>query len=174
MTNKSGPNFQDLVLLHKKDDSYEAISKRAGGTPKARAISSLVTDGFTRWPSTEMFNGLSRALNISKRELVLAAARTIGIDIEAENPNDLLLIGAKRLPIESQTILMDMSLELQAWYDGRREPLKEESNVLQFPQAKKEPRPRFERMAGNTETESIGKAEEARASKAGEESQERE
>lgn len=175
MTKNPGPNFQQLVLTHKQDDSYETISKRAGGVPKARALQSIVKDGFTRWPTAETFAGLSRALNVSQRELVLAAARTLGIDVEDENPNDLLLIGAKRLPYESQQMLVDMSVELQNWLDGRRQTIVPgPDNVVQFPTSRPDPQPRFERLAGNTEKESEGKHEAARTSRAGEESQDRE
>lgn len=176
MTKNPGPNFQQLVLTHKKDDSYETISKRAGGVPKARALQSIVKDGFTRWPSAETFAGLSRALNVSQRELVLAAARTLGIDVEDENPNDLLLIGAKRLPYESQQMLVEMSVELQNWLDGRRQTAgPAHDNVVQFPTSKpEENRPDFARMAGMTEPESEGKREAAKAAKRGEETQDRE
>jgi hypothetical protein len=176
MTTNTGLNFQQLVLAHKKDDSYETISKRAGGTPKARALQSIVKDGFTRWPTTETIAGLSRALNVSQRELVLAAARTLGIDIEPENPKDLLLVGAGRLPDETKQVLRDMSAEMQNWLDGRRHQSETApDNVVQFPTSKpEEPRPDFARMAGMTEAESEGKREAARTSKRGEESQERE
>ena len=172
MTSTSGPNFQQLVLTAKKDDSYETISKRAGGVPKARALQSIVKDGFTRWPTRETIAGLSRALNVSQRDLVLAAARTLGIDIEPDNPNDLLLVGAGRLPDESKDMLKAISREMQDWLDGRRTEVEASpDNVVQFPAPKKKPQPDFERMAGNTETESEGKHEAARAAQAGEESQ---
>lgn len=176
MTKNQGPNFQQLVLTLKKDDSYETISKRAGGVPKARALQSIVKDGFTRWPTAETFAGLSRALNISQRELVLAAARTLGIDIEPENPNDLLLIGAGRLPEESKKMLKDTSAELQNWLDGRRQAIVETApdNIVQFPTSRPESQPDFARMAGMTEPESEGKHESSRSSRRGEESQERE
>lgn len=174
MTTNPGPNFQQLVLSHKKDDSYETISKRAGGVPKARALQSIVKDGFTRWPTAETFAGLSRALNVSQRELVLAAARTLGIDVEPENPNDLLLVGAGRLPDESQKMLRDTSAELQNWLDGRRQvAAPAPDNVVQFPTSRPDAYPDFERLAGNTELESEGKREAARAARAAEESQDR-
>lgn len=117
MTTNSGPTLQELVLRLKGDRSYDALEKAAGGIPTSRALQKLVNNGFTRMPNPETFRGLSRALNVSQRQLVLAAARTLGIDIEAENPNDLLLIGAGRLPQESQDLLTSTSRELQRWMD---------------------------------------------------------
>lgn len=122
MTQKhQGPTFQALVLKLKGDRSYETVAKAAGGFPNAKSLQRIVKDGFTRMPTPETFSGLSRALNVSQRDLVLAAARTLGIDIEDENPNDLQLIGAKRLPQESQELLIGMSREMQAWMDGVRD-----------------------------------------------------
>lgn len=173
MKTNSSPNFQQLVLEHKKDDSFEAISKRAGGVPKARALQSIVKDGFTRMPSPETISGLSRALRLSPRELVLAAARTLGIDVGDDQESDLVLYGAGRLPQESKDILRNTAAELLNWQEGRRSAQAEDEadNVVQFPAAKTA-RPDFERMAGNTEAESEGKHEAARAARLGEESQE--
>lgn len=120
MTASSGPALQELVLRLKGDRSYDALEKAAGGIPSSRALQKLVNNGFTRMPNPETFRGLSRALNVSQRELVLAAARTLGIDVEAENPNDLLLVGAGRLPQESQNLLKSTSRELQRWMEVRQ------------------------------------------------------
>lgn len=171
MNPHTSQNFQQLVLAHKKDDSYEAISKRAGGVPKARALQSIVKDGFTRMPSPETIAGLSKALSISPRELVLAAARTLGIDVGDDKESDLTLWGAGRLPEESKTILRNTAAELLNWMDGSRGRTMAD-NVVQFPAPKAESRPDFERLAGSTELESEGKDEARRASRAGEESQE--
>ncbi|MDQ1053215.1 hypothetical protein QE394_001143 [Arthrobacter sp. SORGH_AS 212] len=177
MTTTKGPNFQQLVLAHKRDDSYETISKRAGGVPKARALQSIVNDGFTRMPTPETFAGLSKAFSISPRELVLAAARTMGIDVGDDRESDLVLWGAGRLPQESQDVLRNTAGELLNWMDGsRRKP--EESrtdNVVQLRTVKdKDETPDFGKMAAMTEVESEGKREAARSARRGEESQERE
>lgn len=115
-----GPDFQTLILNLKRDRSYETISKLAGGQPKAKALQQIVQKGFTRLPDVATFDGLSAALNVSRRDLVLAAARTLGIDVGDDDQNDLVLIGAKRLPQESQDLLVSMSREMQAWKDGQR------------------------------------------------------
>ncbi|WP_457948257.1 hypothetical protein ACTAQI_20135 [Pseudarthrobacter sp. alpha12b] len=175
MTTNKGPNFQQLVLAHKKDDSFETISKRAGGVPKARALQSIVKDGFTRMPTPETFAGLSKAFSISPRELVLAAARTLGIDIGDDRESDLVLWGAGRLPQESQDVLRHTAGELMNWMDGSRKPAPSPSvdNVVKLPTRKTaEEKPDFSKMAAMTETESEGKREAARSARRGEESQE--
>lgn len=175
MTTNSGLNFQQLVLLHKRDDSYEAISKRAGGVPKARALQSIVRDGFTRMPTPETFAGLAKAFSISPRELVLAAARTMGIDVGDDRESDLVLWGAGRLPQESQDVLRNTAGELMNWMDGSRRKPEEPArdNVVQMPARKTDPATLdFGSMAAMTEPESEGKREAARAARRGEESQE--
>lgn len=119
-SNKQAPDFQTLVLQHKGDRSYETIAKLAGGLPKAKALQAIVQKGFTRMPNPETFEGLSRALNVRKRDLVLAAARTLGIDVGDDDQSDLILVGAKRLPLASQDLLVAMSREMQDWMDGKR------------------------------------------------------
>lgn len=137
MTTNSGPTLQELVLRLKGDRSYDALEKAAGGIPTSRALQKLVNNGFTRMPNPETFRGLSRALNVSQRELVLAAARTLGIDIEAENPNDLLLIGAGRLPQKSQDLLTSTSRELQRWMDKAAQQADSMADVYElFPEGR--------------------------------------
>lgn len=125
MDHNKPENFQQLVLRLKADKSYDAIEKLSGGAPTSRSLQKLVTKGFTRMPDPETFQGLSRALNVSQRDLVLAAARTLGIYIEAENPADLTLIGAGRLPNESQELLRSTSRELQRWMERENQQLQE-------------------------------------------------
>ncbi|KAA0979928.1 hypothetical protein FQ154_01845 [Paeniglutamicibacter gangotriensis] len=135
----TSPDFQTLVLNLKGDRSYETLSKLAGGQPKAKALQAIVQKGFTRLPSPETIEGLSRALNVRKRDLVLAAARTLGIDVGDDDQSDLILVGAKRLPQESQDLLVAMSREMQAWKDGQRDTADAPpsgdlpENVHQFP-----------------------------------------
>ncbi|UXN30973.1 hypothetical protein [Glutamicibacter sp. M10] len=117
MDHNQAENFQQLVLRLKADKSYDAIEKLSGGAPTGRSLQKLLTKGFTRMPDPETFQGLSRALNVPQRDLVLAAARTLGIYIEAENPADLTLVGAGRLPYESQELLRSTSRELQRWLE---------------------------------------------------------
>lgn len=121
-----GPDFQTLVQTLKGDRSYEAISKLAGGKPNAKSLQKLIQHGFTRFPDQETFEGLSIALNVRKRDLVLAAARTIGIDVSDDDQRDLVLIGAKRLPQDSQDLLTAMSREMQAWMDGKNRAVEPE------------------------------------------------
>lgn len=111
------PHPQELVLRLKRDRSFATLEKLAYGNPTSQSVQKVVSPGFTRMPAAETFEGLSRALNVSERELVLAAARTLGIDIEKENPNDLPLIGAGRLPQVSWELLRSTSRELQLWLD---------------------------------------------------------
>lgn len=80
-------NFQELVQQHKGNRSYAQISAAAGGTPTTKALQSIVKDGFKRLPDADTLTGVSRAFGISTRELLLAAARTIGLDVDNTSSN---------------------------------------------------------------------------------------
>jgi hypothetical protein len=75
-------NFQQLVLQHKGSRSYQDISKAAGGVPDPKGLQRLVTDGFTRLPSPATLTGVAKALDISTHEILIAAARTIGLEVD--------------------------------------------------------------------------------------------
>ena len=82
-------------------------------------------------PNPETFEGLSRALNVRKRDLVLAAARTLGIDVGDDDQSDLILVGAKRLPLASQDLLVAMSREMQDWMDGKRDGVQDAPEYIE-------------------------------------------
>lgn len=117
MNKSSGPNFSELVLNLKGSKSYDMIEKASGGEVSAKRLQKLVNNSFTRLPEPGLFKALSLAFNVSQRELVLAAARTLGIDVQDENPDDLLLVGAGKLPQENQDLLKTTSRELQRWME---------------------------------------------------------
>jgi hypothetical protein len=80
-------NFQQLVLQHKGNKSYAQVSAAAGGTPSTKALQAIVKYGFKRLPDADTLTGVSRAFGINTRELLLAAARTIGLDVDDADTN---------------------------------------------------------------------------------------
>lgn len=118
-TNQTGPTLQQLVLDNKGDLSYGSLAERSGGTLKSRGLQKLVTTQFTSFPSPETLQGISRALGLPLREVVLAAGRSVGLRLHDANPDDLVLVGAGQLPLSSRDALRSMSREMLNWREGK-------------------------------------------------------
>lgn len=118
-TNDNGPTLQQLVLNNKGDLSYAGIADRSGGDLNAKGLQKLITSQFTAFPSPATLNGISRALGLPLQDVVLAAGRSLGLRLHDSNPDDLVLIGAKRLPSASQETLRSMAREMLNWMDGK-------------------------------------------------------
>ncbi len=135
-TNQTGPTLQQLVLDNKGDLSYGSLAERAGGTLKPKGLQKLTTSQFTSFPSPETLQGISRALGLPLRDVVLAAGRSVGMRLHDSNPDDLTLVGAGQLPLSSREALRSMSREMLNWRDGKydaAEPSGTLDNVTTMP-----------------------------------------
>ncbi|MGP5220454.1 hypothetical protein [Arthrobacter rhombi] len=118
-TNQTGPTLQQLVLDNKGELSYGSLADRSGGALKPRGLQKLVTTQFSSFPSPETLQGISRALGLPLREVVLAAGRSLGLRLHDANPDDLVLVGAGQLPLSSRDALRSMSREMLNWREGK-------------------------------------------------------
>ena len=106
--------IQRMVLDNKGDRSLERLSKDCGGRPTAAGLQKMTTNELKAFPDVETIRGLSRGLNVPVRDVVLACARSVGLEVGQDADDVLPLIGAKRLPLESQQLLASIS---RAWLD---------------------------------------------------------
>lgn len=86
------PTITDLIKRHRDQtgDTYRQMAERAekaGVKIKYQTIADLAKDGPKGWPKQpDTITALSVALRTSERAIVLAFARSFGLDIGAERP----------------------------------------------------------------------------------------
>jgi hypothetical protein len=75
-------NLQEMIQHHKGDRSYPQLAAAAGGTVSSRTLQSISKDGFTRFPDAATLTSIAAALGLQPRDVVLAAAKSLGIDVD--------------------------------------------------------------------------------------------
>lgn len=115
----SGQTLQAMILERKGRRSYDRLSKDCDGMPKANQLQKMATAGMNEFPSAATIRGLSRGLNVSVSQVVMAAARTVGLPVsDGGEPDELVLQGAGALPPEAQELLVSMARQLLAAHAG--------------------------------------------------------
>lgn len=112
------PNLQDLILERKGDRSYEDISRDSGGYPLKARIQQLGGNRAPRtFPEADTLIGLARGLSVPVSEIVMAAARSLGMPIPPGDPNTLMIAGAGALSDGAKNILFGLARELMRTED---------------------------------------------------------
>ncbi|MFJ2618204.1 hypothetical protein [Glutamicibacter sp. NPDC087344] len=95
-----------------KSLSYAALSKLCGGKPTAARLQQYVTDSLKNFPDPESIRNLAKGTGVSTREIILASARSLGLNIESD-PMDLIFIdGISTLPKTAADSLRSIGREL--------------------------------------------------------------
>ena len=106
------PNLAQLILAKKGDRSYAKLARDCGGAPTDRRLNSLVLRPMNQFPDIDTMRGLAIGLRVDVSEVVLAAARSLGLQIAESNPGSLIVPGAGHLPGSAQETLISMAAEL--------------------------------------------------------------
>ena len=112
--NDNQETLQRLILDLRGDRSYERLARDCGYDIKSRALHRAATKPALSFPDPDTIRGLSRGLNVPVTRVVLAAARSVGLNVADSDPTELVLQGAGELPQESKDLLLGMSRQLQA------------------------------------------------------------
>lgn len=110
----------DLILVRKGTRSYAKLSLDCGGFPGASRIHQIVSGPLNDFPSADTIRGLARGLAVSETEVILAAARSLGLRVATSTPSDLVLNGAGLLPIYAQESLQEHARSLKKALDSDR------------------------------------------------------
>lgn len=113
MTNRNmNPTLSELIIEYRGGRSNVALSADCEGIPSDKRIHQIIHKPINNFPDPETIRGLSRGLRTSEEAVVMAAARSLGLDVSAQNSRDLTLDRAGELPLTSQNALRTMSAEL--------------------------------------------------------------
>jgi hypothetical protein len=94
----SEPDLASLILDAKGDRSYERMSTDCGGLPTDKRLQQMATTPLKAFPDVATIRGLARGAGTTITAVVLAAARSLGLQVHtAEDPDALTIGGAGEL-----------------------------------------------------------------------------
>ena len=115
----SGPTLAALIQAAKGERSFRELKDRADGVGLHSTLSS-----WQQWASPEFERKLlpdpvtvrafAAGLGVSETEVLLAAARQVGLDVGEGNESDLVLPGAGGLAPEDRNVLASLAAVLVA------------------------------------------------------------
>lgn len=94
--------------------SYEAMSRACGGVPTGKRLFQLINSPLKNFPDPDTIRGLQRATGASVTEIVLAAARSLGLDVTSSDPDALHIPGISRAPDSTREALLALGREVSA------------------------------------------------------------
>lgn len=113
MTTEDTPlNLAQLILTKKGTRSYAKLSKDCGGSPTDRRLNSMVVRPISQFPDIDTMRSLAIGLRVDVSEVVLAAARSLGLQVAETHPGALIVPGAGHLPESAQEAVISMAAEL--------------------------------------------------------------
>jgi hypothetical protein len=116
------PLLADLINDRKGTRSYADLERDTGGTITRGRFQQLATvRKQSKFPDPSTLRGIVMATNLPMREVVLAAARSVGLSVPPEDPTILMIAGAGALPDDQKEILLNLARDLiRANQVGRR------------------------------------------------------
>lgn len=109
-------DLKALIAERKGDRSYDQLERDSGGTPTAGRWQQMATRPPKNIPETATLIGMARALGVTVTEVVMAAARSCGMDVREDSHGSLSTAGLT--PRQTQVVRMVIS-ELAAKEDTR-------------------------------------------------------
>lgn len=103
----------------KGDRSFRELMEKAAGFGYVSKLSTWQQWGDPKFqrkllPDPETIRAFARGLGVSETEVLMAAARQVGLDVGEGNTTDLVLAGAGGLPPEDRNVLASLAAVLVA------------------------------------------------------------
>lgn len=95
-----------------KSLSYAELAKACEGKPTAARLQQYVTGVLKNFPDPESILGLAKGTGNSPKEIVLASARSLGLNIESDPEDQIFINGISTLPPSAAESLMSIGREL--------------------------------------------------------------
>ncbi|WP_138414762.1 hypothetical protein [Sinomonas gamaensis] len=94
--------------------SFEAMSRACGGVPTGKRLFQLINSPLKNFPDPDTIRGLQRATGASATEIVMAAARSLGLDVSESDPDALHIPGISHAPDSTREALLALGREVSA------------------------------------------------------------
>lgn len=127
MKHAEATDLAALILNRKGDRSYERLSRDCGGRPSANRLQQIASAPLTAFPSADTIRSLSLGLGATITDVTMASARSIGLNVRADDPDALTLVGAGELPEELQNAIVALVRQIQLLQAKGRD-----TNVIDF------------------------------------------
>lgn len=115
----TGPTLAGLMLAAKGERSFRELMEKAAGLGHESKLSTWQQWGDPKYqrkllPDPETIRAFARGMGVPETEVLLAAARQVGLDVGEGNTTDLVLAGAGGLPPEDRNVLASLAAVLVA------------------------------------------------------------
>lgn len=88
--------------------SYERLSKACGGTPSAKRLHQLENGELKNFPDPDTIRSLAQGTGFSVTEIILAAGRSLGLQVTDDDPDALRIFGISEAPERVVSLLRDL------------------------------------------------------------------
>lgn len=113
MADSTALTLGQLIQARRSGRSYERLAQDSGHRPKLSAWQQWGKgDARTLLPEPDSIRGMALALGVSHTEVLMAAARSVGLTVASEDPSELRIAGAGSLPDMAQETLLIMARTL--------------------------------------------------------------
>lgn len=88
-------DLSELVDLHRGGRSYVELARDCGGAPSAKRLQQLVRGTIKNFPDPETVVALAKGLRVTQSAVVLAAAKSLGLEVGTSMPRLVELLPAR-------------------------------------------------------------------------------
>lgn len=119
----NAPDLAGLIAGAKGDRSYDQISRACGGKPTPERLHQLATQPIKNFPGPDTIAALARGLDRSVTDVVAAASRSLGLDVQlGSDAMSLTLATAGRLPAAAQEAIREVTRQMLALHQSETRP----------------------------------------------------
>ncbi|MCW2132939.1 hypothetical protein [Arthrobacter sp. VKM Ac-2550] len=106
--------IRELIGEKRGKRTYAALAADCGGMPSAIRLQQLAnySPAPKTFPDPETITGLAQGLRVTPAQVLIAWARTLGVEARHMEVGGLVIPGAHDLPLEQQELLLSMGREL--------------------------------------------------------------
>ena len=88
-------NLSELIETHRAGRTYADLARDAGGAPSGERFRQLLNQPMKNFPDPPSVKGLAKALKVPRTVVILAAAQSLGLDVDRPGARLVELLPAK-------------------------------------------------------------------------------
>lgn len=107
------PTIARLLIERKGERSYARLAEDCGGVPAGRRLQQMATRPLRNFPDPDTIRAIARGLQVSVTDVVLASARSLGLDVGAGTAG-LFVPDGEKLTAQGQDAVLRVAATLLA------------------------------------------------------------